>query len=82
MVGDIPRIICSSMIAVFVQRLQLGSFKLHVTSAWLSFKAHPPNKGCVICNKTIRLTDEYVFNSEVRLISGLYIVLYFVCAKR
>ena len=33
---------------------------------------HPPNKGCVICYKTMHLTDEYALYSEVCLTSGLY----------
>ena len=33
---------------------------------------HPPNKGCVIHDKTMRLTDEYALNSEVHLTNGLY----------
>ena len=57
------------MIVVFVYYLQLGSFELHVTSAWLRYKAHPPNKGFVIRDKTMHVTDEYTLNSEVR---GLY----------
>ena len=72
MVGHIPRIICSAMIAVFVLHLQLGSFELHITSAWLRYKVHPLNKGCVIRNKTMHLTDEYALYSEVQLTRGLY----------
>ena len=60
MVGHTPRIICFAMTAVFMQHLQLGSF---VTGAWLRNKAHPPNKGCVIRNKTMRLTDKYALNT-------------------
>ena len=35
---------------------------------------HPPNKGCVIHDQTMRLTesDEYVLNSEVHITRGLY----------
>ena len=51
--------------------LQLGSF---VTGVWLRYKAHPPNKGCVIRDKTMCLTDEYVLNSEVCLTSELYCI--------
>ena len=67
MVDHVLRIICSAMIAVFVHHLQLGSFELHVTGAWLRYEAHLPNKGCVIRDKTMHLTDEYVLNSEVCL---------------
>ena len=53
--------------------MEASNCKLPVyRDSWLCCKVHPPNKGCVICNKTMRLTDEYVLNSEVRLTSGLY----------
>ena len=32
---------------------------MHVTGERLSYKAHLPNKGCVIRDKTMYLTDEY-----------------------
>ena len=48
---------------------------MHVTGEHLSYKAHPPNKGCVIRDKTMYLTDEYAVNSEVYLTSG-YKVFY------
>ena len=32
---------------------------------------HPPNKRCVIRDETMRLTNEYVINSEAHLTSGL-----------
>ena len=62
----------------FCEHLQLGSFELHVTGACLCYKAHPPNKGCVIRDTTMHLTDEYARNSEVCLTSGLYGYVYFV----
>ena len=68
MVGHILRINYSAMIAVFMQHLQLGSLELHVNlycDVWLRCKVHPPNKGCVIRDKTMCLTDEYILNSEV-----------------
>ena len=40
--------------------------------AWLRYKEYPPNKGCVIRDKAMCLTDEYALNSEVHLTSGLY----------
>ena len=43
---------------------------MHVTGERLSYKAHLPNKGCVIRDKTMYLTDEYALNSEVHLTSG------------
>ena len=48
---------------------------MHVTGERLSYKAHLPNKGCVIRDKTMSLTDEYALNSEVYLTSG-YKVFY------
>ena len=49
-------------------KLQIARYR----GAWLRYKAHPPNKGCVVHDKTMRLTDEYVLNSEVCLTSRLY----------
>ena len=48
---------------------------MHVTGEHLSYKVHLPNKGCVIRDKTMYLTDEYAVNSEVHLTSG-YKVFY------
>ena len=48
---------------------------MHVTGECLSYKAHLPNKGCVIRDKTMYLTDEYSLNSEVHLTSD-YKVFY------
>ena len=66
MVGHIPRTICSAMIAVAFRVTPVLKLR---SGVWLR---HPPNKGCVIRDKTIRLTDEYVLNSEVCLTSRLY----------
>ena len=54
--------------------VHLGSFELHVTDirgTWLCCKVHLPNKGCVIRDKTMHITDEYALNSEVCLIRWL-----------
>ena len=37
------------------------------------YKAHPHNKGCVIRDKTMRLTDEYALNSEVCLKQPIHV---------
>ena len=50
---------------------------MHITGAWLRYKAHPPNKRCAIRDKTMCLTDEYDFNSEVCQQEG-----YMVCQQK
>ena len=71
MVGHQPRIISSAMIYSRF-RVSPSTWKLRIVRYWCVALSHPPNKGCVIRDKTMRLTDEYALHSEVRLTSVLY----------
>ena len=71
--GHIPWVNCSAMIAFSYNNLKATICMLPVyCDTWLHCKAHPPDKGCVIRDKNIGLTDEYGLNSEVCLTSGFY----------
>ena len=63
-------------------RYLCNTFNLEASNCTLPlrYKAHPPNKGCVIRDKTMRLTDEYAHKIEVRLTSGLYLISLSGCA--
>ena len=55
-------------------RITTSAWKLRIAqhrSAWLHYKTHPPNKRCIVRNKTLYLTNEYLLNSEVSLTRGL-----------
>ena len=60
MVDYVPRINWSAMIAVFMYTLEASNCTSPVyRDTWLHCKPHPPNKGCVMRDKIMHLTDEY-----------------------
>ena len=72
-VGHIPRINCSAMIAVFVYTLEASNCTLPVYSEYDSnVKCICLIKGVSYVIKIMRLTDEYALFSEVDLTSRLY----------